>query len=238
MPAKPTPNFFSAPRRVTDSARLLASSSNWLFITFLSLLFVVFLFNYGCHGYSSFRTHCQPLNSLNARNAFLRRSSRPRWRGDHISLHRPCPCARGLRAELGRLGNRSSAARGGECAGAARERRLIVVVEEGRIDRIGRGCACHGELQHGGSIRRRECNGPAQRYRQTRAGREVYQKLGMFGAVAHQRNLDDSVRSDFEDAWIGGWGLGRGGFGSGGRGTRAGRRGLGGTRQSVEGRAR
>jgi len=32
MPARPTPNFFSAARRVTDWARLLASSSNLLFI--------------------------------------------------------------------------------------------------------------------------------------------------------------------------------------------------------------
>src|ERR1043166_2913345 len=35
-PARPTPNFLSAARRVTDWARLLVSSSNWLFIHFLS----------------------------------------------------------------------------------------------------------------------------------------------------------------------------------------------------------
>jgi hypothetical protein len=34
MPAKPTPNFFSAERRVTDWAKLLVSSSNWLFTLF------------------------------------------------------------------------------------------------------------------------------------------------------------------------------------------------------------
>src|SRR5262245_54954320 len=34
-PARPMPNFFSAPRRVTDWARLLVSSSNLSFITFL-----------------------------------------------------------------------------------------------------------------------------------------------------------------------------------------------------------
>src|SRR5262249_2324435 len=33
-PASPTPNFFNAARRLTDWARLLVSSSNWLFITF------------------------------------------------------------------------------------------------------------------------------------------------------------------------------------------------------------
>src|SRR6266850_1249940 len=32
MPARPTPNFFNALRRVTDCARLLVSSSNLLFI--------------------------------------------------------------------------------------------------------------------------------------------------------------------------------------------------------------
>jgi len=36
MPARPTPNFFSAARRVTAWARLLVSSSNGLFILFLS----------------------------------------------------------------------------------------------------------------------------------------------------------------------------------------------------------
>src|SRR5438876_10056163 len=41
MPARPTPNFFSAARRVTDWARLFASSSNWLFMIFLSLLVYV-----------------------------------------------------------------------------------------------------------------------------------------------------------------------------------------------------
>src|SRR3989454_8364066 len=38
LPARPTPNFFSAPRRVTDWARPLASSSNLSFIAFLSFL--------------------------------------------------------------------------------------------------------------------------------------------------------------------------------------------------------
>jgi hypothetical protein len=41
MPAKPVPNFFSAPRRVTDCAILFVSSSNLLFILFVS--FVLFL---------------------------------------------------------------------------------------------------------------------------------------------------------------------------------------------------
>src|SRR5437867_5581301 len=36
MPARPRPNFFSAARRVTDWARLFVSSSNLLFILFLS----------------------------------------------------------------------------------------------------------------------------------------------------------------------------------------------------------
>src|SRR5438552_13311585 len=41
MPARPTPNCFSAARRVTDWAKLLVSSSNWLFIFFLSFWLVV-----------------------------------------------------------------------------------------------------------------------------------------------------------------------------------------------------
>src|SRR5439155_12817758 len=41
MPASPTPNFFSAARRVTDWARLLVSSSNCLFISLLSFWLVV-----------------------------------------------------------------------------------------------------------------------------------------------------------------------------------------------------
>jgi hypothetical protein len=54
MPARPTPNFFSAPRRVTDWAMVLVSSSNWLFITFLSCVVLLFrsetliLFTYSC----------------------------------------------------------------------------------------------------------------------------------------------------------------------------------------------
>src|ERR1051326_1979148 len=36
MPASPSPNFFKAPRRVTDWARLFVSSSNLLFMFFLS----------------------------------------------------------------------------------------------------------------------------------------------------------------------------------------------------------
>src|SRR2546422_422380 len=36
MQARPTSNFFSVPRRVTDWPRPLASSSNLLFMTFLS----------------------------------------------------------------------------------------------------------------------------------------------------------------------------------------------------------
>jgi len=41
MPARPMPNFFSAPRRVSDWAIVLASSSNLLFMFFLSFgLFV------------------------------------------------------------------------------------------------------------------------------------------------------------------------------------------------------
>jgi hypothetical protein len=39
MPASPTPNFFNAARRVTDCARLFVSSSNLLFILYLSLWF-------------------------------------------------------------------------------------------------------------------------------------------------------------------------------------------------------
>jgi hypothetical protein len=44
MPVRPAPNFFSAARRVTDWAMLFASSSNLLFILFLSFapLFVAF----------------------------------------------------------------------------------------------------------------------------------------------------------------------------------------------------
>jgi len=38
MPARPTPNFFSAARRVTDWAMLFVISSNLSFITFLSFL--------------------------------------------------------------------------------------------------------------------------------------------------------------------------------------------------------
>src|SRR6516164_7275900 len=37
IPARPTPNFFSACRRVVDWANPLASSSNLLFILFLSI---------------------------------------------------------------------------------------------------------------------------------------------------------------------------------------------------------
>jgi hypothetical protein len=43
MPARPTPNFFSAARRVTDWARLFVSSSNLLFIFFSFRLFVCYL---------------------------------------------------------------------------------------------------------------------------------------------------------------------------------------------------
>src|SRR5690242_3708805 len=43
MPARPMPNFFSACRRVADWARPLASSSNFWFITFLSLWLVIML---------------------------------------------------------------------------------------------------------------------------------------------------------------------------------------------------
>ena len=46
MPARPTPNFFNAARRVTDWAIPLVSSSNWLFIipAFVHwLLFVIFV---------------------------------------------------------------------------------------------------------------------------------------------------------------------------------------------------
>src|SRR5207237_9533807 len=38
IPARPTPNFFSAARRVTDWAMLFVSSSNLLFILLLSSL--------------------------------------------------------------------------------------------------------------------------------------------------------------------------------------------------------
>jgi len=42
MPARPTPNFFSAARRVTDWAIALVSSSNLFFIFFLSVLVLLF----------------------------------------------------------------------------------------------------------------------------------------------------------------------------------------------------
>src|SRR5262249_54410537 len=41
IPANPTPNFFSAPRRVTDWANPLASSSNFSFITFISFCLLI-----------------------------------------------------------------------------------------------------------------------------------------------------------------------------------------------------
>src|ERR1044071_80360 len=41
IPASPTPNFFSAPRRVTDWARPFVSSSNLLFILFLLFWLVI-----------------------------------------------------------------------------------------------------------------------------------------------------------------------------------------------------
>src|SRR2546428_592142 len=47
-PARPTPNFFNAARRVTDWAICFVSSSNWLLMFFLSFLF--FLLNHGFHG--------------------------------------------------------------------------------------------------------------------------------------------------------------------------------------------
>src|SRR5216117_2767730 len=47
MPARPTPNFFSAARRVTDWARFLVISSNWLFMFFLSFWFCLFVVGMG-----------------------------------------------------------------------------------------------------------------------------------------------------------------------------------------------
>jgi hypothetical protein len=41
MPAKPTPNFFNAARRVTDWAKLFVSSSNLLFTFFLSVSLLI-----------------------------------------------------------------------------------------------------------------------------------------------------------------------------------------------------
>ena len=52
MPARPRLNFFSAARRVADWARLLVSSSNWLFIAFLS--FGLLLFVLSSHGSGGF----------------------------------------------------------------------------------------------------------------------------------------------------------------------------------------
>jgi len=43
IPARPTPNFFSAARRVTDWARFLVSSSNFWFITILTFWVGCFL---------------------------------------------------------------------------------------------------------------------------------------------------------------------------------------------------
>ena len=43
MPARPMQNFFSAARRVTDCAKPLVSSSNWVFIVFLSVLVLLFV---------------------------------------------------------------------------------------------------------------------------------------------------------------------------------------------------
>src|SRR2546428_11690306 len=43
MPARPTPNCFSAARRVTDWARPLVSSSNLLFMFVLSVLVLLFV---------------------------------------------------------------------------------------------------------------------------------------------------------------------------------------------------
>ena len=47
MPARPTPNFFSACRRVADWANPLANSSNLLFIFFAFVLFVLWAY-LGC----------------------------------------------------------------------------------------------------------------------------------------------------------------------------------------------
>ena len=50
-PLRARPNFFSACRRVTDWANPLASSSNMLFMTFLSICCLLFvLFNCGFDG--------------------------------------------------------------------------------------------------------------------------------------------------------------------------------------------
>src|SRR5215471_19825829 len=49
MPARPTPNFFSAARRLTDWAICFVSSSNWLFIIFLSLVVQLFQSSHPIH---------------------------------------------------------------------------------------------------------------------------------------------------------------------------------------------
>src|SRR6266536_6607361 len=46
-PARPTPNFISAARRVTDWARLFVSSSNLLFIALLSFDWLILLSGWG-----------------------------------------------------------------------------------------------------------------------------------------------------------------------------------------------
>src|SRR5207302_85000 len=59
MPASPTPNFFSAARRVTDWAKLFVSSSNLLFI-FSLVYFVCSCFYRGILGLLISWLHCSP----------------------------------------------------------------------------------------------------------------------------------------------------------------------------------
>src|SRR6266550_4908798 len=123
MPPRPTPNFISAPRRVTDWARLLVSSSNWLFIFFLSSAgdpipgsrLFKFCFSIGSY----------PLQQENQRNLTRKKSAASSFLSlvdtQHVSL--PCPgCLAGGRgSEQRRSLNLGLAARGapGFCCSAA-----------------------------------------------------------------------------------------------------------------------
>src|SRR2546426_12401575 len=75
IPATPTPNFFSAPRRVTDWARPLASSSNLSFITFLSFSFVGLWFE-GRNLYARRDPGCIHAERVTQRRAIKRIDSR------------------------------------------------------------------------------------------------------------------------------------------------------------------
>src|SRR5262245_45632104 len=49
IPTTPTPNLFSAPRRVTDWAILFVSSSNLVLIQFLAVIALLLLSDTACH---------------------------------------------------------------------------------------------------------------------------------------------------------------------------------------------